>query len=361
MSSTTAAALDINELLVRVLDLGGSDLHITVGRTPTMRLHGSLIELEAPVLTGTDTRELVYAILKQEQREVLERTWEFDFAHAIPGKSRFRGNAYYQRGSVGAAFRLIPAEIRSFSELGLPQITETFACRPRGFVLVTGPTGSGKSTTLASIIDYINTHRAVNITVEDPIEYLHHHKLSIVNQREVGSDTKTFGDALKYILRQDPDVILIGEMRDLETVAAALTAAETGHLVFATLHTQDSTQTIDRIIDVFPPHQQQQVRIQLSSTLQGIISQQLLPAADCRSRVLATETLVPTPAVRNLIREAKTHQLQTALQTGHQHGMCSMDESLADLYRRGLIAYETALTQCSDPAVLKALLGRTDR
>jgi twitching motility protein PilT len=362
MSSGTGTGLDINELLVRVLERGGSDLHITVGREPTMRLNGALVELEAPVLTSQDTRELLYAILKQDQREALERNWEYDFAHAIPGKARFRANAYFQRGSVGAAFRLIPAEIKSFSELGLPPIVETFACKPRGFVLVTGPTGSGKSTTLASIIDHINTHRSMNIiTVEDPIEYLHHHQKSIVNQREVGSDTKTFSHALKFILRQDPDVILIGEMRDLETVSAALTAAETGHLVFATLHTQDSTPTIDRIIDVFPPHQQQQVRIQLSATLQGIISQQLLPTLDGRSRVLATETLVPTPAIRNLIREAKTHQLPTALQTGHQYGMCTMDESLADLYRRGLIAYETALSQASDPAVLKTLLGRTDK
>jgi twitching motility protein PilT len=362
MSSETDVGLDINELLVKVLELGGSDLHLTVGRSPTMRLNGALVELEAPVLTAQGTREMVYGILKQDQREALERTWECDFAHSIPGKSRFRGNAYFQRGSVGAAFRVIPAEIKSFSDLGLPQITESLACKPRGFVLVTGPTGSGKSTTLASIIDYINTHRSVNvITVEDPIEYLHHHKKSIVNQREVGSDTKTFGDALKFILRQDPDVILIGEMRDLETIAAALTAAETGHLVFATLHTQDSTKTVDRIIDVFPPHQQQQVRIQLSTTLQGIISQQLLPAVDGRSRVLATETLIPTPAIRNLIREAKTHQLPTALQTGHQYGMCTMDESLAGLYRRGLITYETALTQASEPAELKTMLGRTDR
>jgi twitching motility protein PilT len=271
-------------------------------------------------------------------------------------------NAYFQRGSIGAAFRLIPSDIMGFSELGLPSVTESLASKPRGFVLVTGPTGSGKSTTLASIIDYINSHRAVNIiTVEDPIEYLHHHKQAMVNQREVGSDTKTFGHALKYVLRQDPDVILIGEMRDLETIAAALTAAETGHLVFATLHTQDSTQTIDRIIDVFPPHQQQQVRIQLSSSLQGIISQQLLPTVDGRARVLATEVLIPTPAIRHLIREAKTHQLSTAMQTGRQYGMCTMDESLADLYKRGLISLETALAQAVDPAVVKTLLGRNER
>jgi twitching motility protein PilT len=362
MSTDIGARVDINDLLVQVLEMGGSDLHITVGRAPTLRLNGKLIPLDAPVLLGADTKELLYAILRQEQREVLERNWEYDFAHAIPGKARFRVNAYFQRGSIGAAFRLIPSEIQTFAELGLPPVTETLACKPRGFVLVTGPTGSGKSTTLASIIDHINESRAVNIiTVEDPIEYLHHHKQAMVNQREVGSDTKTFGHALKYILRQDPDVILIGEMRDLETIGAALTAAETGHLVFATLHTQDSAQTIDRIIDVFPPHQQQQVRIQLSSSLQGIISQQLLPTIDGRARVLATEVLIPTPAIRHLIREAKTHQLPTAMQTGHQYGMCTMDESLADLYRRGQISYETALAQAIDPAVVKTLLGRNER
>jgi twitching motility protein PilT len=361
MSADTGIRVDINDLLVQVVELGGSDLHITVGRPPTMRLNGKLVPLEAPVLQSPDTKELLFTILRQDQREVLERNWEYDFAHSVPGKARFRVNAYYQRGSMGAAFRLIPTEIQDFVRLGLPAIVETLANRPRGFVLVTGPTGSGKSTTLASIIDHINTNRAVNIvTVEDPIEYLHHHKMSIVNQREVGSDTKTFGHALKYILRQDPDVILVGEMRDLETIAAALTAAETGHLVFATLHTQDATQTIDRIIDVFPPHQQQQVRIQLSSTLQGIISQQLLPTIDCRARVLATEVLIPTPAIRHLIREAKTHQLMTTMQTGRQHGMCTMDESLAELYKRGHISYEVALGQAIDPAVVKTLLGRTD-
>jgi twitching motility protein PilT len=352
--------MDINDLLVTVLDRGASDLHVTVGRPPTMRLNGKLLPLEEPVLLGKDTKELVYAVMTQEQRDALERHWECDFAHAIPGKARFRVNAYFQRGSVGAAFRLIPSEILGFRELGLPGVVETFALKPRGFVLVTGPTGSGKSTTLASIIDYINTNRSVHImTVEDPIEYLHHHRESMVNQREVGSDTKTFGNALKYVLRQDPDVILIGEMRDLETVTAALTAAETGHLVLATLHTQGATQTVDRIIDVFPPHQQQQVRIQLSSTLQGIISQQLLPMIDGRARVLAAEVLVPTPAIRNLIRESKTHQLQTTMQTGHQYGMCTMDESLADLYKRGLISYETALAQALDASVLKTLLGRS--
>jgi twitching motility protein PilT len=351
--------VELNDLLVTVLERDGSDLHIAVGRPPTMRLNGKLVGLEHPVLLAKDTKELVYSIMTQEQRDSLERHWEHDFAHGIPGKARFRVNAYFQRGSVGAAFRLIPSEILDFRALGLPTVIEGLASRPRGFVLVTGPTGSGKSTTLASVIDYINANEPLHImTIEDPIEYLHHHKQSMVNQREVGSDTKTFGSALKYILRQDPDVILIGEMRDLETVTAALTAAETGHLVFATLHTQDATQTIDRVIDVFPPHQQQQVRIQLAATLQGIISQQLLPMIDGRARVLAVEVLVPTPAIRNLIRESKTHQLTTTMQTGRQYGMVTMDESLADLYKRGLIAYETALSQAIDPGVLKQLLGR---
>jgi len=358
-AKTAARLPDLNEMLVQVAERGGSDLHLTVGRPPTTRINGKLYPLDAPMLLPKDTKELLYSIMTQEQRDLLERNWEYDFAHSIMGKARFRVNAYFQRGSIGAAFRLIPTEIKTFEQLGLPAAVQTLANKPRGFVLVTGPTGSGKTTTLASIIDHINETRAVHIiTIEDPIEYLHAHKLAMVNQREVGSDTKTFGHALKYILRQDPDVILIGEMRDLETVQAALTAAETGHLVFATLHTQDAAQTIDRVIDVFPPYQQQQVRIQLAGTLQGILSQQLLPTIDGRARVLACEVLLMTPAIRNLIREAKTHQLQTAMQTGHQYGMVTMDESLADKYRRGLISYDMALTQAVDSAVLKQLLGK---
>jgi twitching motility protein PilT len=350
---------DITDWLVQVLDRGASDLHLTAGRPPTMRLNGDLVPIDHPVLTPKDTREQLYAVMTAEQRDLLERKWEHDFALSIPGRARFRVNVYYQRGSVGGAFRHIPAEIKGFGELGLPAAAEVFAKKPRGFVLVTGPTGSGKTTTLASIIDSINTNRSEHIiTVEDPIEYLHSHKRSMVNQREVGADTHSFADALKYVLRQDPDVILIGEMRDLETVSAALTAAETGHLVFATLHTQDATQTVDRIVDVFPPHQQTQVRVQLAGSLQGIISQQLLPTIDGRARVLAAEVLVATSGIRNMIREGKTHQISTALQTGHQYGMQSMDESLAELYKRGLVSYETALTQSVDPGVLKTLLGR---
>jgi twitching motility protein PilT len=350
------------ELLTQVADRGGSDLHIAVGRKPTMRYHGHLQELDAPVLTPSNSRALVLSIMNEAQREELERTWEADFAYSITSVARFRINAYFQRGSVGAAARALPPKIGSFEELGLPDCMEELSNKPRGLVLVTGPTGAGKTTTLASVIDFINTHRSLHIiTIEDPIEYVHKHKMSIVTQREVGSDTKAFSNALRYILRQDPDVVLIGEMRDLPTIQAALTAAETGHLVFATLHTQDAAQTIDRVIDVFPPSQQQQVRIQLASTLQGIVSQQLLPTMDGEGRVLACEVLIPTPAVRNLIREAKTHQLATVMQTGRQFGMVTMDESLADKYRQGLISYDMAMGQALDPAMLRMLIEPGDQ
>src|SRR5450756_593858 len=352
--------LDLNDLLVQVLESGASDLHITVGVPPVMRLNGRLVEMEGEKLTAADTKKLVYAIMRQEQRDALEQRWEFDFAHAIPGKARYRANVYYQRGSVGAAFRLIPAELGSFAELGLPLILEDLARKPRGFVLVTGPTGSGKSTTLASVVDYINTHQSLHIiTVEDPIEYLHRHKRCMIDQREVGADTKSFSSALKYALRQDPDVILVGEMRDLETTQAALTAAETGHLVFATLHTQDAAQTIDRIIDVFPPYQQQQVRIQLAGTLQGILSQQLLPTIDGEGRVVATEVLIATPAIRNLIREGKTHQIYSSMQAGAKQGMHTMDQHLAELVKVGKLTYEVALEKCHHVADFNRLTGRS--
>lgn len=351
--------IDLNELLLEVLERGGSDLHITVGVPPVVRVNGQLNQLDYPRLMPKDTQEIIYSILTQDQREKLERNWEFDFSYSVPGKARFRVNVYYQRNSIGAAFRLIPIRIKTLQELGLPGILEAVTKKPRGFVLVTGPTGSGKSTTLASLINIINEGRQDHIiTVEDPIEYLHQHKRCIVNQREVGSDTKSFSEALKYVLRQDPDVILIGEMRDMETVQAALTAAETGHLVFATLHTQDAAQTIDRIIDVFPPYQQQQVRIQLAGTLQAVISQQLLATRDARGRVVACEVMMPTPGIRNMIREAKTHQIANAMQTGQKHGMMTMDQSLADLYRRGLITFDTAMARAIDPNDLKQILGR---
>ncbi|MBE0476023.1 MAG: type IV pilus twitching motility protein PilT [Coriobacteriia bacterium] len=350
---------DLNDLLVMLNDRAGSDLHLSVGLPPVLRVHGALQPADGEGLTQSATKDLVYSVMTQEQREGLERNREIDFAYSVPGVARFRVNAYYQRASVGAAFRLIPKEIRSFVELGLPRVLEEFSMKPRGLVLVTGPTGSGKSTTLAAMIDHINTHRELHVvTIEDPIEYLHQHKRSMVNQREIGSDTRSFATALKHVLRQDPDVILIGEMRDLETIAAALTAAETGHLVLATLHTQGAAQTIDRIVDVFPPHQQQQVRVQLSSSLQGVVSQQLLPTADGRGRIVAVETLSATSAVRNLVREAKAHQLDTVMQTGAQQGMVTMDLSLAELYGRGAVTLETAMQHSMDPSVLKQHVGK---
>jgi len=351
--------MDLNEILSEVLEREASDLHLTTGLPPMLRLHGSLVAMDYPKLSGEDTQNLVYSILTQEQREKLERNWEFDFSYSLPGKARFRVNVYYQRNSVGAAFRVIPVEIKTLSELCLPASLESLARKPRGFVLVTGPTGSGKTTTLASLIDIINETRSVHImTIEDPIEFLHSHKKSIVNQREVNSDTKSFSNALKYVLRQDPDVILIGEMRDIETISAALTAAETGHLVFATLHTQDAPQTIDRIVDVFPPHQQQQIRVQLAGSLQGVLSQQLVAKRDGTGLIVAVEYMMATPGIRNMIREAKTHQIYSAMQTGQQHGMQTMDQSLATLYRNGKISLEVAMSRASDVRDLKQLLNK---
>lgn len=353
----TQSFVTIDELLIKTIELGASDLHITTGLPPVVRLHGELRALDYPKLLPNETRELIYSIMTQEQRDVFERNWEYDFSYSIPGKGRFRVNVYFQRGSVAAAFRTIPVKIPTIEELHLPPVVQEFAMKPRGFVLVTGPTGSGKSTTLAALINIINETRSCHIiTIEDPIEFLHPHKKSVINQREVGTDTHSFANALKYALRQDPDVILIGEMRDLETIQTALTAAETGHLVFATLHTVDAPQTIDRIIDVFPPHQQQQVRVQLSGCLQGIISQQLLPTADGKGRVVACEILVATAGIRNLIREGKTHQIYTAIQTGQKYGMQTLDMALADLVRRGWITYDTALEKCQDPQTLKQLI-----
>jgi twitching motility protein PilT len=324
-----------------------------------VRVRGRLTGLEGyPTLSTTDTREIVYSILTNDQRQKFENDWQLDFAYSVPGHARFRVNAFMQRGAIGAAFRLIPAEIVSIEDLGLPAVVHEFTRRPRGFVLVTGPTGSGKSTSLAAMIDAINATREEHImTVEDPIEFLHSHKKCIVNQRELGADAQSFELALKGALRQDPDVILVGEMRDLETISTALTAAETGHLVFATLHTQSAPQTIDRIIDVFPAHQQDQVRMQLSVALQGVMTQQLLPTADGSARVAACEVLVPTPAVRNLIREGKTHQIPSAMQTGSGVGMQTMDAALATLVRSGTITQRLAESRSSSPEELKRLLG----
>jgi twitching motility protein PilT len=351
--------LDFAQVLLEVLDRRASDLHITAGAPPMLRTRGRLTPMEGyPVLTPTDTREIVYSILSDGQRQKFETNWQLDFAYQIPGTARFRVNAYFQRSAVGAAFRLIPFEVVPLETLGLPPVVAEFANKPRGLVLVTGPTGSGKSTTLASLIDVINATREEHImTIEDPIEFLHKHKKCIVNQRELGSDAMSFADALRAALRQDPDVILVGEMRDLETIGTAITAAETGHLVFATLHTQDTPQTIDRIIDVFPPGQQGQVRAQLSVALQGIMTQTLIPTADGAGRCVAAEVLVPTPAVRNLIREAKSHQIYSVLQTGGSHGMQTMDASLAGLVRANKITKQMAESRAHSIEELRRLLG----
>ena len=350
----------LTELLIEVLDRNASDLHLTAGARPTIRMHGSLEPLEdRPIMTPPVIQRMMYAVLTQKQREKFEEVLELDFAYAVPGKARFRVNLYRQRDAVGAAFRLIPYEIKPLEELGVPQSVANFSMLPRGFVLVTGPTGSGKSTTLASLVDLANRNRRDHImTVEDPIEFLHRHKSSLVNQREVGEDTWSFQNALKHVLRQDPDIILVGEMRDLETISVALTAAETGHLVFATLHTQDAAQTIDRVIDVFPPHQQQQIRVQLAGALQGIVCQTLAKTSDGHGRAVATEVLVATPAVRNLIREGKTHQIYSALQAGAKHGMHTMDQHLAELVKTGRITYETGQEKCHHIEDFNRLCGR---
>src|SRR4051812_21135775 len=348
---------DFADILLEVIDAGASDLHLTVGAPPMVREKGRLRPLDYPQLSSQDTREIVYSILNNDQRKRLENEWQIDLSYSVPGRARFRVNAYFQRASVGAVMRTIPQDIPAFDSLGLPEILKDFMRKPRGFVLVTGPTGSGKSTTLASMIDMINEVRHEHImTVEDPIEFLHRHKNCVVNQRELGSDAQSFSLALKSALRQDPDVILVGEIRDLETMSTAITAAETGHLVFATLHTQDTSQTVDRIVDSFPPAQQHQVRTQLSIALQGIVTQQLLPSADGSKRVCACEILVPTPAVRNLIREGKAHQLYSALQTGGAHGMQTMDTSLANLVLSGTITMATAEARSSNPEELRKLV-----
>ncbi|MGI8476472.1 MAG: type IV pilus twitching motility protein PilT [Thermomicrobiales bacterium] len=334
-------------------------MHLTPGFAPAIRVRGRIVPMEGQdPLTPQQTREIVYAILNDDQRKRFENNLQLDFAYAIPGVARFRVNCFFQRGAVSAAFRHIPQQIKSLEDLALPPILEEFTKKPRGFVLVTGPTGSGKTTTLAAMLDRINREREEHIlTIEDPIEFLHGHQRCIVNQREIGADAPDFALALKAALRQDPDVILVGEMRDLETVSTALTAAETGHLVFATLHTPSTAQTVDRIIDVFPAGQQAQVRMQLSIALQGIITQQLLPTADGSGRVCACEVLIPTPAIRNLIREGKSHQIYSAIQTSGATGMQTMDAHLAQLVRQGRITRELAEERASVPEELRRLLG----
>ncbi|WP_431245486.1 PilT/PilU family type 4a pilus ATPase [Leifsonia xyli] len=361
-AALAAADPELIAALRAVVTLRASDLHVTVGAAPMVRIDGALTPAGAAQPWGHErTREALYSLLSDRQREAFESELELDFAFTTSANSRFRVNLYQQRGAVGAAFRLIPTEIKTLDDLGVPLGVAKLAGLPRGLVLVTGPTGSGKSTTLAALIDLVNSTRSDHIvTVEDPIEFMHTHKKSLVNQREVGHDTHSFNNALKHVLRQDPDVILIGELRDLETISVALTAAETGHLVFATLHTQDAPQTIDRVIDVFPPHQQQQVRAQLAATLQGVICQTLVKRASGRGRVVATEVMFTTPAIANLIREGKTYQIGSMMQAGRDQGMHTMDQHLADLVDSGMITRSSAFEKAHDPQGLDRLIQRVE-
>jgi len=352
--------LSIDALLERMVARNASDLHVTVGTPPAMRVHGALERYQdVPDLSPEDTHQMLYRILSTEQQKLLEINRQIDFAHSIPGLARFRVNVFFQRGTLGAAFRLIPADIKTLEELGLPTTLHALTEKPRGLVLVTGPTGSGKSTTLAALIDEINRKRPEHIlTIEDPVEFVHRHKRCIVNQREIGPDASSFAEALRAALREDPDVILLGEMRDLETISTAITAAETGHLVFATLHTQSAPSTVDRIIDAFPAAQQEQVRVQLAATLQGICTQALLPTPGGTGRVPALEILFPDDAVRNLIRQGKVEQVYSVMQTSTAKGMQTMEQSLADLVIRKVITLEDALSRSSRSEQLFGLLER---
>jgi twitching motility protein PilT len=350
----------IDTLLEQMVAHGASDLHVTVGSPPVLRLRGHLHRVEAlPRLSADDTRQLLYRILSTEQQKQLELNRQIDLSYSMPGIARFRVNIFSQRESLAGAFRLIPDELKTLEELGLPEALYSLCHKPRGLVLVTGPTGSGKSTTLAALIDEINRKRADHIiTIEDPIEFLHRHKRCIVNQRELGPDAVSFAEALRGALRQDPDVILLGEMRDLETISTALTAAETGHLVFATVHTQDASSTVDRLIDVFPGEQQGQVRTQIASTLQGVVTQTLLPTADGQGRAAAVEILFPDDAVRNLIRQAKIEQIYSVMQTGTKRGMITLEQSLADLVFRKIVDEDVALSRSSRPEQLRTFIHR---
>jgi twitching motility protein PilT len=355
------AANSIDELLERMVEANASDLHVTTGTPPALRVRGEMERLEGySALTPEETQQLLYRILSSEQQKHFELNRQLDFSYSLPGLARFRVNVYFQRESIGAAFRLIPTELKTLEELGIPDSLHVLAEKPRGLVLVTGPTGSGKSTTLAAIIDEINRTRSEHIlTIEDPIEFLHRHKRCIVNQREIGPDATSFADALRAALRQDPDVILVGEMRDLETISTALTAAETGHLVFGTLHTQSAPSTIDRIIDVFPAEQQEQVRIQIANSLQGVVTQALMPTADKMGRVPALEILLPDDAVRNLIRQGKVEQIYSVMQTNTGRGMQTMEQSLGDLIMRRVVDVDVGLSRSSRPGQLIGLLERS--
>ena len=351
----------LHQLLKAMVEKGASDLHITTGTAPQLRIDGKLVPLKTPPLSPVETKQLCYSILTDAQKHRFEEENELDLSFGVRSLARFRANIFMQRGAVAGAFRTIPFKILSFADLGLPPVVAQLAEKPRGLILVTGPTGSGKSTTLASIIDKINSERSSHIvTVEDPIEYLHPHKRSLVNQREVGADTHSFKKALKYILRQDPDVVLIGEMRDQETVEAALTLAETGHLAFATLHTNSAVQTINRIVDIFPPFQQTQIRTQLSFSLEGVITQNLLPRANGAGRALAVEVMVPNAAIRNLIREDKIHQIYSQMQVGQsKFGMQTFNQSLAALVQRRLVSLEDAMARSSDQDELRNILSQS--
>jgi len=348
------------ELLKVMIEKNASDLHVTTGSPPRLRIDGKLVNIDHPSLNPADTKALCYSVLTDAQKHKYEEDNELDLSFGVKGLSRFRANIFMQRGAVAGAFRTIPFDIRTFNDLGLPEIMNELVKKPRGLILVTGPTGSGKSTTLAAMVDRINSDRCEHIiTIEDPIEYLHPHKKCLINQREVHADTASFKTALRYVLRQDPDVVLIGEMRDLETIEAALTVSETGHMTLATLHTNSAVQTMNRIIDVFPPHQQDQIRVQLSFVLEGILAQQLIPKKSGIGRVLAVELLVPNPAIRNLIREDKIHQIYSMMQTGQtKFGMQTMNQSLFDLYSRRLISYDDAVGRSSVPDELIAVIQK---
>ncbi len=353
-------SVTLHQLLKTLVEQGATDLHVTTNTAPQIRIDGDLVPLQMPPLTAPETKQLVYSVLTEQQKHRFEENLEIDFSFGVKGLARFRANVYNQRGAVGAAIRLIPWEIRSFKELGLPDVIADITNRPRGLVLVTGPTGSGKSTTLAAMLDKVNVERAEHIvTIEDPIEYLHQHKRCVVNQRELHADTHSFTNALRSVLRQDPDVVLIGEMRDLETVESALRIAETGHLTFATLHTNSAAQTINRIIDIFPAHQQSQIRAQLSFVLEGILCQTLLPRAGGQGRVLAMEVLIPTAAIRNLIREDKVHQIYSVMQTGQsRNGMQTFNQCLATLVHKKQITMPLALSVSHHPDELQEMVNR---
>jgi twitching motility protein PilT len=354
-------SLSLSDLLRRMVEAGGSDLHITTNSPPRVRIHGELKPLEdVPALGPAETKQLAYSVLTDVQKHRFEENLELDFSFGIKDVARFRGNLFNQRGSTAAVFRMIPYEIKSFEDLGLPAILRKLCQKPRGLVLVTGPTGSGKSTTLATMLDLINETRYEHmITIEDPIEFVHHHKRCLVNQREVQFDTQSFSNALRAALREDPDVVLIGEMRDLETIESALRIAETGHLTFGTLHTNSASATVNRIIDVFPSHQQSQIRAQLSMVLEGILCQSLLPRADGAGRVMAMEILIPNPAIRNLIREDKVHQIYSTMQSGQEKfGMQTMNQSLHALYQKGQITLQSALTRSGNSDELQDMINR---